>query len=92
MVSSGQQYFRDNCELCQVRLWNVTRTANQIKKNMYKEVNYTDKNLILYLPMNEGEGNTTLKDVTGNGHDVQVGNMSSDGSSSFTWATYSFAQ
>ena len=42
--------------------------------------------------MNEGEGNTTLKDVTGNGHDVQVGNMSSDGSSSFTWATYSFAQ
>ena len=59
---------------------------------MYKEVNYTDKNLILYLPMNEGEGNTTLKDVTGNGHDVQVGNMSSDGSSSFTWATYSFAQ
>jgi len=92
MVSSGQQYFRDNCELCQVRLWNVTRTANQIKKNMYKEVNYTDKNLILYLPMNEGEGNTTLKDVTGNGHDVQVGNMSSNGSSSFTWATYSFAQ
>lgn len=92
MVSSGQQYFRDNCELCQVRLWNVTRTANQIKKNMYKEVNYTDNNLILYLPMNEGEGNTTLKDVTGNGHDVQVGNMSSDGSSSFTWATYSFAQ
>lgn len=92
MVSSGQQYFRDQCELCQVRLWSVTRTANQIKKNMYKEVNYTDKNLVLYLPMNEGNGNTTLKDVTGNGHDVQVGNLTSGGSSTFTWATYSFAQ
>lgn len=92
MISSGSQYFQDACELCQVRLWNVTRTANQIKKNMYKEVNYTDKNLVLYLPMNEGEGNTTLKDVTGNGHDVEVGNMSNGGSSSFTWSTYSFAQ
>lgn len=54
MISSGEEYFPDFCEMCQVRFWKVTRTVNQIKKSMYTEVDYTDKNLLLYLPMNEG--------------------------------------
>ena len=93
MISSGQQYFPDFCELCQVRLWNVTRTANQIKKGMYAEVEHTDKNLILYLPMNEGTGNI-LHDVTGNGHDVEIGSMypSNSNRHNVTWDTYLFAQ
>lgn len=92
MISSGAAYFRDNCELCQVRLWKTTRTANQIKKNMYKEVDYSNKDLVLYLPMNEGNG-TTLNDVTGNGHDVVIGNMPGNGSSSsVSWSSYTFAK
>lgn len=73
----GSQYFRDTCEMCQVRLWKTTRTANQIKKSMYSEVEYTNPDLILYYPMNEGVGVTTLHDVTGNGHDVEIGNLNS---------------
>lgn len=93
-VSSGSQYFRDTCEMCQVRLWKTTRTANQIKKSMYSEVEYTNPDLILYYPMNEGVGVTTLHDVTGNGHDVEIGNLNPtiDGHSNVTWESYLFAQ
>lgn len=93
MISSGQEYFPDFCEMCQVRFWKVTRTVNQIKKSMYTEVDYTDKNLLLYLPMNEGAGATVLRDVTGNGYDVEIGNSSTDTNrQNVTWETYSFAQ
>ena len=92
MLSSAE--FRDACEMCQVRLWKVTRSANQIKKGMYSEVEYTNQDLILYLPMNDGEGATTLHDVTGNGHDVEIGNLkpSSPNHADVTWETYTFAQ
>lgn len=94
MISSGEEYFPDFCEMCQVRFWKVTRTVNQIKKSMYTEVDYTDKNLLLYLPMNEGEGATILHDVTGNGHDVEIGNsnLGNENCQKVTWETYSFAQ
>ena len=94
MISSGSAYFKDECEMCQVRLWKVTRSANQIRKGMYSEVEYTNPDLILYIPMNDGEGATTLRDVTGNGHDVKIGNLESSGgnSSDVTWETYTFAQ
>lgn len=94
MISSGEEYFPDFCEMCQVRFWKVTRTVNQIKKSMYTEVDYTDKNLLLYLPMNEGEGATILHDVTGNGHDVEIGNsnLGNENRQKVTWETYSFAQ
>ena len=74
MISSGS-YFRNVCEMCQVRLWKVTRTAGQIQKCMYTEVKYNDPDLELYLPMNEESG-SLLKDVTGNGHNVTIGNKS----------------
>ena len=87
MITSGDQYFIDACELAQVRMWKTTRSASQIKANMNKTVDTTDKDLILYLPMDEGEG-TTLHDVTGNGHDAEIGNMGT--SSSVTWNKYTF--
>lgn len=31
MISSGEEYFPDFCEMCQVRFWKVTRTVNQIR-------------------------------------------------------------
>ncbi len=92
MISSGSEYFPDYCEMCQVRLWKTTRTINQIKNNMYNEVDPSSSDLILYLPMNEGEG-TTLHDTTGNGHDVEIGNISSNpGSQEVPWNIYTFAQ
>lgn len=81
-------YHRDIIEMCQIRLWKTTRTAAQIAKNYKKEVKYDDPNLVFYLPMNEGEGGT-LHDVTGNGHDVTVGDRGSQ-SEPQTWKVYSF--
>lgn len=94
MISSGRSYFYDDCELCQVRLWKVTRSANQIRKNMYAEVEYTNKDLLLYYPMNEGDGAIILHDVTGNGHDIEVGNMYPENANrtKVTWKSYLFAQ
>lgn len=74
MVSSGSQYFQDICEMCQVRFWKTTRSANQIQKNMFSEVDYHHPDLLLYLPMNETDG-SKLNDVTGNGHDVEIGSL-----------------
>lgn len=92
MISSGSAYFPDYCEMCQVRLWKTTRTPNQIKNNMYSEVDPTNSDLILYLPMNEGEG-STLYDTTGNGHNVEIGNLSTDSrAQDVTWESYTFAQ
>ena len=43
--------------------------------------------------MNEGEGATVLKDVTGNGHDMQIGQGGSNGSknTAFAWNEYDFS-
>lgn len=90
MISSGATYFHDYCELAQVRMWKTTRSANQIKKFMYSEVEYNHPDLILYLPMNEGSGDT-LHDVTGNGHDVKIGNKGSM-TQAHVWTTYTFSK
>lgn len=87
MISSGSPYFWDRCEMCQVRLWKVTRSVNQIKANMNKAVDPSNNNLLFYLPMNEGEG-STLHDTSGNGHNVSVGNVG--GLTTVNWNTYSF--
>lgn len=91
MISSGSYYFRDYCELCQIRLWKTTRSQAQIKKNMNSEVKYDDPDLVIYLPMNE-EGSATQHDVTGHGYDVTFGSHPdlNGGSTSVTWSTYEF--
>lgn len=93
MFDSGSSYFWDNVEMAQVRLWSVTRTADQIANFMRKEVKYTDPNLVFYLPMNEGEGATVLKDVTGNGHDMQIGQGGENGrrNTAHAWNEYDFS-
>lgn len=92
MISSGQQYFPDYCEMCQVRMWKTTRTVNQIKNGMYSEVDPTNPDLILYLPMNEGSGDV-LHDITGHGHDVTIGSLShSSEAKKVTWTQYTFAK
>lgn len=78
-------YHQDVIQMAQLRMWKTTRSAAQIAKNMAKEVKYSDPNLVFYLPMNEGEGATELKDVTGNGHDLPIG-----GGAAYSWAEYTF--
>lgn len=87
LICSGTTWFVDACELAQVRMWKTTRSAGQIKANMNKTIDATNKDLVLYLPMDEGSG-TTLNDITGNGHDTVIGNNGT--SSSVTWNEYTF--
>lgn len=89
MISSGGDWFVDKCELCQVRLWKTTRSAGQIKANMDKAVDPNSKDLLLYLPMNEGTG-SILNDVTGHGHNTTIGNKG--GNANTTWTTYTFGE
>lgn len=92
MCSSGSQYFPNQAEMCQVRLWKTTRTADQISKNMRSEVEYKHPDLLMYIPMNEGPGATTLADVTENGHDVVIGSLPGTGSKNeaYAWTEYAF--
>ncbi|MBQ3245540.1 MAG: DUF1735 and LamG domain-containing protein [Bacteroidales bacterium] len=92
MCSSGSQYFPNQAEMCQVRLWKTTRTADQISKNMRSEVEYKHPDLLMYIPMNEGPGATTLADVTENGHDVVIGSLPGTGSrnEAYAWTEYAF--
>lgn len=72
MVSSSSQYFRANCAMSQVRLWNYARSEAEIQNNMFFEVNPKNSNLIGLWPLDEGEGNT-FKDATGQGRDMTAG-------------------
>ncbi|MBR4299153.1 MAG: DUF1735 and LamG domain-containing protein [Bacteroidales bacterium] len=94
-MCSSNSYFPNQAEMCQVRLWKTTRTAAQIQKNMRSEVEYSNPDLIMYLPMSEGPGATKLNDVTGNGHDCNIGNLTSAGGNGIgtqavAWTEYAF--
>ncbi len=93
MFDSGLSYFKDNVEMAQLRVWKVTRSASQIAAFMRKEVKYTDPNLLLYIPMNEGEGAEKLADVTGHGHDMLIGQGGTNGTrhTAHAWNEYDFS-
>ena len=71
MVSSGS-YFRNNCQMAQVRLWKSAISQTQIQSNMYFAVKPADPNLIGYWKMDEGKGNAFV-DCTGHGYDLVAG-------------------
>lgn len=58
-----------NGEICEVRIWDVVRSQEEIYKNMY-DVAPTTPGLKAYWKFNEGNGNNTAKDFTGNGNDA----------------------
>lgn len=58
-----------NGEICEVRIWNVIRSQEEIYKNMYDVAPITP-GLKAYWKFNEGKGNNTVKDFTGNGNDA----------------------
>lgn len=72
MVSSGSSWFRAECAMSQVRLWNYARSEAEIQNNMFFEVNPKNPNLIGLWPLDEGDGNT-FKDATGQGRDMTAG-------------------
>lgn len=85
IVSSGSQYFRDKCEMCQIRLWNTTRSEMQIQKSMYYPVNPKHPNLLLYIPMDEGPGASEFKDISGNNHNIRI-------VEEVSWSEYTFSK
>lgn len=55
-------------EICEVRIWNVIRSQQEIFDNMYS-VEPTTPGLCTYWKFNEGEGDV-VKDYTGHGNDA----------------------
>ena len=62
-------------QLDEVRIWNVARTATQIRENIHLTLNGTESGLVSYYQFNEGAG-TTASDITG-GHDGTLQNGTS---------------
>lgn len=63
---------KDKCSMSQIRLWNVARSQNEIKNNMYFGVNPKDVKLIGYWPLDELVDGNVFEDITGNGHDAFI--------------------
>ena len=55
-----------NGKMNEVRLWNVVRTQDQIRENMFQELSGDETGLILYYPM-DGSSGTTVTDKSTNG-------------------------
>lgn len=58
-----------NGEICEVRIWNVVRSQEEVYKNMY-DVDPKTGGLKAYWKFNEGRGNNIAKDFTDNGNDA----------------------
>ena len=58
-----------NGEICEVRIWNVIRSQEEIYRNMY-DVDPQTTGLKAYWKFNEGKGNNIARDLTGNGNDA----------------------
>lgn len=59
--------------LDEVRLWNVARSAEQIRRGMDRVLTGVEPNLVAYWRMDEGAGET-VADATGHGHTAQLVN------------------
>ncbi len=73
--------------LDEVRVWNVARTAKQIRQNMNKALNLRKASgLVAYWRMNEGSGQVAA-DLSGNGHDQQLGNTGGNNAADPAWVS-----
>ena len=71
----------------EVRIWSVARSQRDIQRNMGKKINTKrlPAGLIAYWRMDEGDRDTAF-DLTGNGHDMELGNDSGNAGDP-TWVT-----
>ena len=71
----------------EIRVWNVARTAKQVRQNMNKSLNLKKANgLVAYWRMNEGSGQVAA-DASGNGHNLQLGNTGGGDAADPAWVS-----
>jgi hypothetical protein len=70
----------------EVRIWNVARTAGEIAANMNVRLIGSEAGLVAFWPMDEGSGDTAL-DLTGRGHDMQLGDVTGPDAADPTWVS-----
>jgi hypothetical protein len=56
MICSGATYFRNNCQMAQIRFWNRCITTSQIESNRFYGLK-PSSDMIGYWRMDEGQGN-----------------------------------
>lgn len=65
-----------NGGLDEFRLWNIARSQQDIIQNMHNKIaNFSNPNLVVYYRMNEGLGNSSLGDASGNCNSGDLQNM-----------------
>ncbi|MES2379960.1 MAG: LamG-like jellyroll fold domain-containing protein [Bacteroidota bacterium] len=65
-----------NGGLDEFRMWNIARTQHDIIQNMHNKIaNFSDPNLVIYYRMNEGLGNASISDASGNCNSGDLINM-----------------
>jgi hypothetical protein len=85
-IGRADNYF--NGLIDEVRIWNVARTADQIRDNMYHPLTGNESGLVAYYNFDQGiasgdnTGQTTLTDKSANGYDGTLENFALSGSSS----------
>lgn len=72
--------------LDEVRIWNVARSQGAIALSMFEKIDPLTAGLVAYWRMDEGTGDTAF-DLTGNGHDMQLGNAVGADAGDPTWVT-----
>ncbi len=58
-----------------IRIWNVARTPAQLNANMSSNLTGTENGLLAYYRFEDGQGSSTVTDLTGNGHTLTMFNM-----------------
>jgi hypothetical protein len=86
---NGTDRFYDG-DIDDIRVWNVARSATEIQANMHSTLQGNEAGLVVYYNFNQGTAcgnntaNSTLSDLTGNGHDGTLGSFALDGSQGCT--------
>ena len=65
-------YFRGDMD--EVRVWNITRTQEQIQGSMFSELSGGESGLVGYWRFNEEPGATIVRDASPNGNDAELMN------------------
>ena len=55
-------------QLAEVRLWNISRSPEEIQQNLYRRLVGNEAGLVGYWPLNEGSGTTTSDKTNGGNH------------------------